>query len=136
MKSLSNLLSIFAVCLLVSCSKEKTIDDELREAAASMNKLTPQTLSEGVRLDSVSAKAGKIFKYNYTLVEDVKENVTEANISSFKKEAKEEALNAIKTSADMKEFRDNDVTLQYVYYDKNGKQLAEFSVDPKEYKGK
>jgi len=136
MESMKNLKFMLASALLVavSCTKEKTIDEELKEAAVSMSKLMPQVFNEGIRLDSVSAQPGKIFKYNYTLVDDVKENVTDAEIEGFKKEAKEGALDVVKTSPDMKEFRDNDVTLKYVYYDKNGKPLADFSIDPGEYK--
>ncbi|ANF51057.1 hypothetical protein A0O34_11270 [Chryseobacterium glaciei] len=129
-------LSLSSFLLLISCNKEKTIDDELKEAATSMNKLTPQILNDGIRLDSVSAEPNRVFKYNYTLIQDVKENVTEAEINTFKKEAKEGAVNAIKTSADMQQFRDNDVTLKYSYYDKNGKPTADFSVTSAEYKKK
>ncbi|MFP3594103.1 hypothetical protein [Chryseobacterium sp. SIMBA_038] len=129
-------LSLSSFLLLISCNKEKTIDDELKEAAISMNKLTPQILNDGIRLDSVSAEPNRVFKYNYTLTQDVKENVTEEEINTFKKEAKEGAVNAINTSADMKEFRDNDVTLKYFYYDKNGKPTADFSVTSSEYKKK
>jgi hypothetical protein len=128
-------ISLIPLVLLVSCKKEKTIDDELKEAAAGMNKMTPQILNDGIRLDSVSA-GNKMLKYNYTLTEDVKENVSEEEINNFKKEAKEGAINAIKTSADMKDFRDNDVTLKYSYYDKNGKATADFVVTPSEYKSK
>lgn len=130
------IFSLSSLLLLISCNKEKTIDDELKEAAVNMNKLTPQILNDGIRLDSVSAEPNKVFKYNYTLTQDVKENVTEEEINTFKKEAKEGAVNAIKTSADMKEFRDNDVTLKYSYYDKNGKPTADFSVTSAEYKKK
>ncbi len=136
---MKNVIRLSLVCLLlmmISCKKEKTIDDELKEAAASMNKLTPQILNEGVRLDSVSALPNKIFKYNYTLTDDVKENVTSEEIGTFKKEAKERAIRVVKTSADMQEFRDNDVTLQYSYFDKNGKSMADFTITPAEYNGK
>ncbi|SDQ86030.1 hypothetical protein SAMN05421664_2874 [Chryseobacterium soldanellicola] len=127
-------LALFLLAV-TSCKKEKTTDDELKEAAAGLNKMTPQILNDGIRLDSVSAGT-KMLKYNYTLTEDVKENVTEEEINNFKKEAKEGAINAIKTSADMKDFRDNDVTLKYSYYDKNGKSTADFTVTPSEYKSK
>ena len=120
--------------VLVSCKKEKTIDDELKEAAISMNKLAPQILNDGVRLDSVSALPNKVFKYNYTLTDDVKESVTPEEIETFKSQAKAGAIRVVKTSADMEEFRKNDVTLQYSYSDKNGKPTAEFTITPAEYK--
>lgn len=48
-------------------------------------------------------------------MEDVKENVTAKEINDFKKEAKEEALHAIKVSFEIQEFPDNNVTLKYIY---------------------
>lgn len=130
-------LSVLSVTLaLSSCSKEKTIDDDLKEVAVNINKTTPQNLADGVRLDSVSAQPGKIFKYNYTLTDDVKESVTPEQIEAFKASAKEGALRVVKTSPDIKEFRDNDVTMVYTYYDKNGKPTTDFKITPEEYKGK
>ncbi|MFY7814120.1 MAG: hypothetical protein ACOVRK_02900 [Chryseobacterium taeanense] len=128
-------LSVLCVTLaLSSCSKEKTIDDDLKVVAANINKTTPQNLADGVRLDSVSAQPGKIFKYNYTLTDDVKESVTPEQIEAFKTSAKEGALRVVKTSPDIKEFRDNDVTMVYTYYDKNGKPTTDFKITPEEYK--
>jgi len=136
---MKNTIRLSLMCIafvLVSCKNEKTIDEELKEAAVNMNKLTPQTLSDGVRLDSVSALPNKVFKYNYTLTEDVKESVTPEEIETFKSQAKEGALKAVKTSVDMEEFRNNDVTLHYSYSDKNGKHTADFTITPAEYKTK
>lgn len=136
---MKNVISLSLVCLslaLTSCKKEKTIDDDLKEVAANINKTAPQNLADGVRLDSVSAQPGKIFRYNYTLTDDVNESVTPEQIENFKKTAKEGALQVIKTSPDIKEFRDNDVTMVYTYYDKNGKPTTDFKITPQEYKTK
>ncbi len=136
---MKNVIRLSLVCIalvLVSCKKERTIDDELKEVAANINKTSPQILAEGIRLDSVSVQPGKIFKYNYTLTDDVKENVSSEEIETFKNTAKEGALKVVMTSPDIKEFRDNDVTMMYVYYDKNGKPTADFKITPSEYKGK
>lgn len=136
---MKNVFSLSLVCFtlaLISCKKENTIDDELKEVAANINKTTPQNLTDGVRLDSVSAKPGKIFKYNYTLTDDTKESVSPEEIEAFKSRAKEGALGVVKTSEDIKVFRDNQVTMEYSYYDKNGKPTADFKITPEEYKGK
>jgi hypothetical protein len=136
---MKNAISLSLVCLtlaLTSCSKENKIDDDLKEVAANINKTTPQTLAAGVRLDSVSAQPGKIFRYNYTLTDDAKEGVSPEQIETFKNSAKEGALQVIKTSPEIKEFRDNDVTMVYIYYDKDGKKTADFKITPEEYKTK
>lgn len=127
---------VFISLLTVSCNRKKTINDELKEAATSMNKLMPQVLNEGIRLDSVSAEKDKVFKYNYTLTDDVKENVTPEAIDLFKKTTKSGALDVVKTSDDMKDFRDNGVTMKYVYYDKNGKLMTDFTITKSEYGNK
>ncbi|MXS72009.1 hypothetical protein GSF70_12355 [Flavobacteriaceae bacterium W22] len=119
---------------LSSCSKENKIETELKEAATSMNKITPQLLSEGVRLDSVSVHNNTTLQYNYTLTDDSKDDLTPDEINDYKIAAKEEALKSIKNSPDMKNFRDKNVTLKYMYYDKNGKSTTDFSVTPSEYK--
>ena len=136
MKNVICLSLALASFALISYTKEKSIDDDLKEVAANINKTTPQNLADGVRLDSVSVQPGKIFKYNYTLTDDVKESVTPQEIESFKVNAKEGALKVIKTSPDIKEFRDNNVTMVYMYYDKNGKPTTDFKITPEEYKSK
>lgn len=136
MKNSITLSVLFILLTLVSCNKEKAIEDELKKVAADINKTTPQNLADEVRLDSVSAKPGKIFKYNYTLTDDIKENVSPEDIETFKTQTKEGALKVIKTSGEIKEFRDNDVTMEYFYYDKNGKPIADFTITPTEYKAK
>uniref|UniRef100_A0AAU6WPS6 Uncharacterized protein n=1 Tax=Chryseobacterium endophyticum TaxID=1854762 RepID=A0AAU6WPS6_9FLAO len=42
----------------------------------------------------------------------------------------------MKTSPEIKEFRDRDVTMVYTYYDKDGKKTADFKITPDEYKAK
>ncbi len=129
------ILLLGVLLVFVSCKKDD-FSKELQEAAANSNKLGPQMMSDGIRLDSVSASKDKVFKYNYTLTEDEKSNVSPELLESFKKEAREEALKVIKTSEEMKTFRDHDVTLKYSYVDKNGQPLTEFEIKPADYKQK
>lgn len=136
MKNLSKISLASLALILSSCAKENQLEKELKEAAVTMNKMTPQTLGEGVRLDSVSVHDHSTLQYNYTLTDDVKEELKPDDIEAYKLAAKEEALKSIKTSPDMKNFRENDVTLKYVYYDKNGKSTTDFSVSPTDYKTK
>lgn len=136
---MKNAISFSLVCLtlaLTSCKKEDKVDDDLKEVAANINKTTPQILADGVRLDSVSVQPGKIFRYNYTLTDDTKDSVSPDQIETFKTSAKEGALRIVKTSPEIKEFRDRDVTMVYTYYDKDGKKTADFKITPEEYKDK
>ena len=133
MKTTIKISLLSLVAALYSCKNDDSVDKELKEAAVSMNNMAPQTLSDGIRLDSVSA-GDLSLKYNYTLTEDVKENVTADEIKSFKDMAKDEARKSLQSSSDMEELKNNDVKFNYVYYDKNGKVTTDFSVSPDEYK--
>lgn len=133
MKNAIKISLLSLVFLTASCKNEDPVDKELKDAALSMNKMTPQVLSDGIRLDSVSAGHLSL-KYNYTLTEDVKENVTAEEIKSFKDEAKEAAKKSLKSSADMADLKNNKIKFDYIYYDKNGKVTADFSVSPEDYK--
>ncbi len=133
MKTFIKILPLIFFLALISCKKEKSIDEELKEAAATMNKVMPQVLNEGIRLDSVSAQPNKVFKYNYTLINDTKESVTVEEIEAFKKSAKEGTINIVKISPDMQVFRENGVTLKYFYHDKNRKPIADFTITAAEY---
>lgn len=126
-----SLLSL--VFVLASCKNEDPVDKELKDAAASMNKMTPQDLSDGIRLDSVSAGHLSL-RYNYTLTEDVKENVTAEDIRVFKEDAREAAKSSLKASEDMADLKGHKIKFDYIYYDKNGKKTADFSVLPEDYK--
>ena len=132
MKNLKFLL-LGILMVFVSCKKDD-FSKELLEAAANTNKLGPQILSEGIRLDSVSANKDKVFKYNYTLTEDDKEKVSPSLVEEFKNNAKQEALKVVKTSDEMQMFRENKVTLKYSYNDKNGQYITDFTISPEEYK--
>ena len=133
MKTTIKISLLSLVAALYSCKNDDSVDKELKEAAVSMNNMAPQTLSDGIRLDSVSAGHLSL-KYNYTLTEDVKENVSEADIKSFKEMAKDEARKSLQSSSDMEELKNHEVKFNYVYYDKNGKVTTDFSVSPDEYK--
>ena len=113
MKTTIKISLLSLVAALFSCKNEDSVDKELKEAAVSMNNMAPQTLSNGIRLDSVSA-GDLSLKYNYTLTEDVKENVSEADIKSFKEMAKDEVRKSLQTSSEMEELKNNQVEFNYV----------------------
>jgi len=133
MKNSIKISALSIALLMVSCKNEDPVDKELKDAAMSMNKMTPQLLTDGIRLDSVSAGHLSL-KYHYTLTEDIKENVTAEEIKVFKDEAKLEAEKSLKSSQEMADLKDKKIKFDYIYYDKNGKITTDFSVTPEEYK--
>lgn len=53
MKNAFKISLLSLVFVFISCKNEDPVDKELKDAAMSMNKMTPQILSDGLRLYSV-----------------------------------------------------------------------------------
>ena len=106
-------------------------DKQLMYAASELNKSCPFMVDESTRLDNAVAMPGKVFQYNYTLLQVSKE---ELDIDTLKKYLEPDVINSVRTSPDLKPFRDNEVTMSYSYKDKAGVFVYKFSVTPDMYK--
>lgn len=107
-----------------------SFDEALTQTATALNKTCPMMVDEYTRLDNGVALPDRTFQYNYTLVKNTIEEINAADIESMEGQF----ANTIKTSPDMKYFRDNDVTINYNYADKNGVFITKISITPEEYK--
>ena len=82
------------------------------------------------RLDNTITLPPKIFQYNYTLVNIEKETV---DIIALKEYIEPNITNFVRTNPDMKFQRDNKVTVNYYYQDKDRNYLFTISVTPEQY---
>lgn len=108
------ILAQFAVSYLF---KKPSIDETLMSAASEINKSCPIMVDAETRLDNCGALPNKVFRYNYTLVNYVKDSI---NIGVLEENLRPSLINSVKTSPEMKFQRDNNVTLSYYYKDKAG----------------
>jgi hypothetical protein len=107
-----------------------SIDKQLMEFANEFNKTCPMNVDENTTLKNVVALPNKTIQYNYILV-----NITKAEVKldTVKKYVFPGILQNVKTNPGMKLFRDNKVTLNYYYSDKNGEFVTEYIVKPEMY---
>ena len=110
---------------------KKDLESELKNAALELNKQTPLEIDQYSRLDSASAKGKTNFIYYYTLIELEK---SEVNLDTVNKYMRPNIIENVKNSPDLKIYRDNNITMDYKYYDKNGNFVTEISVSPELYK--
>lgn len=103
------------------------IDKKLIEDANKMNKTCPVRIDQYLMLNNVTTLPNKVIQYNYTIIEAEKSQV---NLDTLKKYIGSNAVNYVKTNPDMKPFRDNEVTVNYNYVDKNGTFLYKIVVTP------
>lgn len=106
------------------------IESELKKVAVELNKKTPMEVDEYSRLDSVSTIGKTNFIYNYTLFGL---NKAEVNLDTVNKYIRPSLIENIKNNPDLKIYRDNKITIDYKYYDRNGVFVTEISVTPELY---
>ena len=87
-------------------------------------------VDQETRLDNAIALPENSLQYNYTLV-----NIesTEVNPDTVKKYIEPGIINLVKSSPDMKIYRDNKTTIIYNYRDKNGAFILKLAVTPEMY---
>ena len=105
----------------------KNLEDQLADAAREVNNISPKMVDEYSRLDSASAVSDQVFKYHYTLVNMSKQEV---NTDTVEKYIRPGIIENVTSSPELKDFRDNNITMSYNYYDKNGKFILNIDVSP------
>jgi len=110
---------------------KKDLESELKSAALELNKQTPMQVDQFSRLDSASTKGKTNFIYHYTLIDLEK---SEVNLDTVNKYIRPNLIENIKSSPELKVYRDNNITMDYKYYDKSGVFVTKISVTPELYK--
>jgi hypothetical protein len=111
----------------------KPFDQQLVEAASTINKTCPIMVDEDTRLDNSVALPGNIFQYNYTLINYEREDL---NPDTLRKYLEPGIISTVATNPDLKIFRDHLTTMAYSYNDKNGAFVVKLSITPDMYKEK
>jgi hypothetical protein len=115
---------------IVGLFKKSTFNKAMMVTASEINKSCPIMVDNATRLDNAIAMPDNVFQYNYTLVNMVKDSV---NIGELKNYLLPNITNFVKTNPDMKQIRDNKMTVNYYYKDKVGVYLFTISVKPEQY---
>lgn len=107
-----------------------SFDKLLMQTASELNKTCPIMIDKYTRLDNAMALPDNTFQYNYTIfgIDSLK-----ISLDTLKRRLMPEIINKIKTSPDMKSFRDNKVTIVGNYYNKNHVFAFKISVTPDMY---
>ncbi|HLV39132.1 zinc ribbon domain-containing protein [Xanthomarina sp.] len=110
--------------------EKPSLDKVLMNVANEINKSCPIIVDADTRLDNSIALPNNVFQYQYTLINFLK---SEIDIEEVKNIIEPILINTIKSSPEMKIFRDNRTTLAYHYRDKNGVFVLEISIAPDQY---
>ena len=130
---IGSVVGFFAMYFLVQSffNNDNSVDKEMKTVADEINKMCPVQVDEETVLENTMAAPGKIFQYNYKLINLEK---SEIQIDTFRKYVYPGILENIKTNPSMEPQRKMEVTLRYYYKDKNGAFVDEYVVKPNDYK--
>lgn len=108
-------------------SSETNIAETMKTAAEELNKQTPMMVDNDTRLDAAEDGPGLRFTYLYTLVNY---SVSEIDVEEFRNNLAPNIRKAVCENPELAVFYRNDVTVVYVYRDKNGMDVTEIEVPP------
>lgn len=118
-------VAYFAVDYFFS-RNETTPNEMLVTVSKEMNKSMPKMVDAETRLDSTSVENSTL-NYHYTLVNVVKDS-TEIDLDEVKNTMKSRAQMNIDTNEAMKDYRENDISLQYIFVDKEQNKVFDYTV--------
>ncbi|MDR1518469.1 MAG: hypothetical protein LBS52_10385 [Dysgonamonadaceae bacterium] len=118
--------------IFVQCgSKEKRLHNKLQEMADNLNKSAPVMYDAYTQFDGAAASPDNVFRYYYTVKNT--DNPKEL-IDSMKAEMESKLEEAFAINPDLQIFKENQLTIEYVYKDEAGNPLETIEITPDKYK--
>lgn len=117
-------VAYFAVDYFLS-KNDSTPNAMLVNVSKEMNKTMPKMLDAETRLDSTSV-GNATLNYHYTLVNISKDS--SEDFTDIKSRMKAQAQENIDTNAAMKDYRENDISLHYIFTDKEQNPVFNYTV--------
>ena len=131
-KSLLILSIVFSSILITQCdSDKKAINKKLTEMASNLNESAPVMLDDFTRFDNATVTGDNVFQYNYTVLNT-------QNPDSLIKEVENSLIKNIKlefnTNPQLLFFKENNISIDYVYNDENNQVILRIQIDSSNYK--
>jgi hypothetical protein len=128
---LSVVLLSFAFISVQCSSKESRLHKKLQEMAIDLNEAGPLMYDECTQFDSVAVSPDNVFRYYYTIknTPDPK-----ALIDSTKAGMESKLHEAFALNPDLMIFKENNLTIEYVYKDDAGNTIETIEITPDKYK--
>lgn len=123
--AISFALAFFGASYFLSKIKN-TPNTMLVDASKEMNQSMPKMVDSETRLDSTSVENSTL-NYHYTLINIVKDS-SDMDFDLVKSTMIKKAQENLDTNSAMKEYRENDISLHYIFKDKEKNQVFDYTV--------
>lgn len=132
MRKLIVVLSIISLPLwLLQCtSNERALNKKLQEMATNLNESVPVMLDQYTRFEGASVTSDNKFRYQYTVLNTPNpDSLVENGLQSLKENIRKE----FSLNPDLRIFKENNVVIEYVYNDENGRTIRSLQITPPDY---
>jgi hypothetical protein len=125
---LSCLLVMF--CGQVFAQDNESIEQIIQRDLNALNSICPREVEKGVVLNGAKLLPGRTVEYVYSL-----KNITQKtyDAATFQRDVVSALKTSLKSNPQMQPLRDNQITLSFVFVDRNGAPLHKFKFLPSEY---
>lgn len=131
-KSLLILSIVLSSILFTQCGADKrAINKKLTEMASTLNESSPVMLNNFTRFDNATVTEENVFQYNYTVlnIQNPDSLIKEVEISLI-----ENIKHEFNTNPQLRFFKENNVSIEYVYNDENRELIRRIQIDSSNYK--
>jgi hypothetical protein len=131
-KSFLILSIVLSSILITQCdSDKKAIHKKLTEMALNLNESTPVMLDNFTRFDNATVTDENIFQYNYTVLNTQN---PDSLIKEVESSLRDNIRQEFRTNPQLLFFKENNVSIEYVYNDENKKVIRRIQIDSSNYK--
>lgn len=123
-------VALFFLSFMQCTPKEKALQKKLEEMAVNLNESAPVMLDQYTRFEEASVVQGNVFRYRYTVLNiSNPDSLVEKGLQSLKENIGKE----FSSNADLRIFKENNVTMEYVYNDEAGRTIRSLQIGPEDY---
>jgi hypothetical protein len=115
------------VSTFIHLQRSNSVEEKLVQTSKNLNARLPLNVDSDTRWDTTVPGPGRCLTYCYTLINVSKSEVDPSEVAA---KIKPKLLLYYRTNADMKLFRDNRVSVQYMFKDKRGETVTSIEVTP------
>ena len=107
-----------------------SFDELMRQTAGELNKNCSIVINQQMKLDKVVALPDNVFAYNYKILNFEQSQI---NADTLRKYVEPCIIVDVATNPDMRNLRENKVTIAYSYMDRNGVLILKLIITPDKY---
>lgn len=115
------------VSTFIHLQRSNSVEEKLVQTSKNLNARLPLNVDSDTRWDTTVPGPGRCLTYCYTLINVSKSEIDPSEVIA---KIKPKLLLYYRTSADMKLFRDNRVSVHYMFKDKRGETVTLIEVTP------